>query len=392
MPETIAEAQTPTPQPESAFAQAFKAALENPPQETAEAPEAPQASQAKPVTPPPQATEKPPEATKPPAEDLEMPAEIKSEKGRNSWKEWKAKFDAVAKERDEFQTKLRETEAGLKSDLQRVQSELDSAKKNAIDPKEIEALKAERDEIRLRLKMRDVKEDPSWKSEIEQPLELALQEAQMNVPKELRTTLKRLMLEPPSDARQDAIENLIGELSPLKQVNVANALRAADAVNAKQAALLSNQKQLTEQYESYQKAERERQEAHKRSEFEKSVDEILSRATDPVKGLGVFQPIDDKPESKQAALEAARLARQYAAAEPNGRNMANLAAWAVQGEKSIPLLQAAHAEIQRLNAQLEKLTSKSPTSTSTPTGAQSQPAAKVVSFADKVRELMGNSG
>lgn len=391
MPETIAEAQTPTPQPESAFAQAFKAALENPPQETAEAPEAPQAPQAKPVTPPPQATEKPPEATKPPAEDLEMPAEIKSEKGRNSWKEWKAKFDAVAKERDEFQTKLKETEAGLKSDLQRVQSELDSAKKNAIDPKEIEALKAERDEIRLRLRMRDVKEDPSWKSEIEQPLELALQEAQMNVPKELRTTLKRLMLEPPSDARQDAIEQLIGELSPLKQVNVANALRAADAVNAKQAALLSNQKQLTEQYESYQKAERERQEAHKRSEFEKSVDEILSRATDPVKGLGVFQPIDDKPESKQAALEAARLARQYAAAEPNGRNMANLAAWAVQGEKSIPLLQAAHAEIQRLNAQLEKLTSKSPTSTSTPTGSQSQPAAKVVSFADKVRELMGSS-
>lgn len=391
MPETIAEAQTPTPQPESAFAQAFKAALENPPQETAEAPEAPQAPQAKPVTPLPQATEKPPEATKPPAEDLEMPAEIKSEKGRNSWKEWKAKFDAVAKERDEFQTKLKETEAGLKSDLQRVQSELDSAKKNAIDPKEIEALKAERDEIRLRLRMRDVKEDPSWKSEIEQPLELALQEAQMNVPKELRTTLKRLMLEPPSDARQDAIEQLIGELSPLKQVNVANALRAADAVNAKQAALLSNQKQLTEQYESYQKAERERQEAHKRSEFEKSVDEILSRATDPVKGLGVFQPIDDKPESKQAALEAARLARQYAAAEPNGRNMANLAAWAVQGEKSIPLLQAAHAEIQRLNAQLEKLTSKSPTSTSTPTGSQSQPAAKVVSFADKVRELMGSS-
>lgn len=392
MPETIAEAQTPTPQPESAFAQAFKAALENPPQGTAEAPETPQAPQAKPVTPTPQAAEKPPEATKPPAEDLEMPAEIKSEKGRNSWKEWKAKFDAVAKERDEFQTKLKETEAELKSDLQRVQSELDSAKKSAVDPKEIEALKAERDEIRLRLRMRDVKEDPSWKSEIEQPLEAALQEAQMNVPKELRTTLKRLMLEPPSDARQDAIEQLIGELSPLKQVNVANALRAADAVSAKQAALLSNQKQLTEQYESYQKAERERQEAHKRSEFEKSVDEILSRATDPVKGLGVFQPIDDKPESKQAALEAARLARQYAAAEPNGRNMANLAAWAVQGEKSIPLLQAAHAEIQRLNAQLEKLTAKSPTSTSTPTGAQSQPTAKVVGFADKVRELMGNSG
>ena len=292
--------------------------------------------------------------------DDPAPPEIKTEEGKKGWKEWKAKHDQTVKERDEFQKKYTETESSLKGQLDQITKDLAEAKKLMVDPKEIEAMKAERDDLRLRLKIKDVQADPSWASEIEAPYQAALSELRMNVPKDQRDALERLALQPPSEARNNAIDEIVNDLSPLKQYTVAGVLKQIEAVSAKRNALMADQKALAERYDAFQKSRQEQSSAEQRQQLESAIDNVMKLATDPEKGLGVFRPVDSTPEAKKAADAAASKARDWASLDLDPKTRANLAAWAVQGEMSVKLLSAAHEEITKLQAQVNKLTNATP--------------------------------
>lgn len=326
------------------------------------------------------------EAAKPQSKEADdAPPEVKTEESRKGWKEWKAKHEAVLKERDEFKQKYTETETSLKQQIDQVNRELAEAKKGFVDPKEIETLKAEREDLRLRLKLKDVQEDPSWKGEIEQPLSAAIEDARQNAPKESRALLARLMMEPASEARNDAIEDIVRDLSPLKQFNIAQAIKTADTVNAKKSALLADQKRLAASYEEFQRTSAERESAESRAKLESAVEAVLKQATDPENGLGVFKPVDATPEAKSAAQEAAHKARRWASSDLKPDDRARLAAWAVQGEQSVKLLSAAHSEIVKLQKQIDSLT------TATPSGGAStgeSKSSKPLSFIEAVKAQM----
>lgn len=345
---------------ESPFGKAFKEAESKSREETSQVEkQAVAAVEAQPKQPA-RHEQKPTNEQKVEAQPEDMPAEIKSEAGKKSWQKYK---EETAAKIAEFEKQT----SSVRSELEKATKALEEARKNAVDPAEIERLRKEKADIQkekedlyTRLRLKDIQEDPSWRADIEVPRQTALQDAKSNVPKEIRSHLERLMAEPPSDERNDAIEELVRDLSPLKQTNVAMAVRQHDAVLKKQEALLSNHKTLVSEYDQFQQNRTRSEQERAQKELETTVDSILAAASDPVKGMGVFQPTDSKDESKQQALERVRLAREMAMADPTPRNRANMAAWAVQGQQSIPLLNAAREEIVRLQAQLKKFESGSP--------------------------------
>lgn len=330
------------------------------------------------------------EAKKPDAKpaDDDTPPEVKTEEAKKGWKTWKAQHEAVLKERDELKAKFAETETTLKGQLDAINRELAEARKRVVDPKEIEALKGERDELRHKIKLKAVEEDPSWQQEISKPIEDALSKARINAPKEIRGTLEKLMQLAPSEERQDAIDKLLEEhgVSEYKRGVIGAAQATLDNVLAKKSALLSDQKRLVEQYEQFQKQSAEQKLASQRQQLEEAADAVLRVAADPEKGLGVFKPATDTPEARQAANDAVNTARHWATADLDPRSRANLAAWAVHGQHATKLLAAAEQELTKLRSQVEKLTA------ATPSGGASNPAPKVdepAGFVDAVKRLMG---
>lgn len=329
------------------------------------------------------------EAKKPdakPAED-DTPPEVKTEEAKKGWKTWKAQHEVVLKENGELKAKIAETETTLKKQLDAVNSELSEARKRAVDPKDIEALKNERDDLRHRIRLKAVEEDPSWQQEITKPIEDALGKARINAPKEIRGTLEKLMQLAPSEERQDAIDKLLEDhgVSEFKRGAIGAAQAALDNVLAKKSALLSDQKRLVEQYEQFQKQSGEQKLATQKQQLEEAADAVLRVAADPEKGLGVFKPSADTPEARQAANDAVNTARHWATTDLDPRSRANLAAWAVHGQHATKLLAAAEQELTKLRSQVEKLTA------ATPSGGASTPAPKAdepEGFVDAVKRLM----
>jgi DNA repair exonuclease SbcCD ATPase subunit len=296
---------------------------------------------------------------------------VKSEAGKQSWRTWKEKHAKL--EADYLEAQKREN--AVKSEVERLQKEY----QQRVDPKDVEALKKERDEIALRLRIHDVREDPSWQKEIERPLAEAMAKAKSSVRPEHRVALERLLAQPPSDERFDAIEQIVSELSPLRQQQVATQLAEVDRINQRREALMSDQKSLADRFAAFKREEEERAATSSKAELEQTVEAVLKRASDPQNGLGVFQSDRDAVEQ----------ARTYAMADPSPQNRANLAAWAVQGQRSVALLKAAGAEIEKLNAQISKLTQAQPTGgTAAPGSAPKKP----MSFVEAINQSMTTGG
>lgn len=370
-----------TPPPaESAFAKAAAAAMdpttpvvpeEAALQEQAPPPPAPKKEGNKPdLVPPPQA--KADKAADKPSDESDMPPEIKSDEGRKNWRTWKEQHSKLEAEHASLKKEREEAEKALKAEIERLTREVGQRP----DPKDFEAIKKEREEAQFKLKLKDVTEDPSWQKEIERPLADWLEKARTNAPRESRTQLERLLLQPPSDERNDAIEQLVVGLSPLKQTAIANAMIEIDKVNARKTALLSDHKRLVTEFETYTKREQEERKAAEYQAIENAAKSIISKLSDPQTGFGVLK----------GNKENAETAIRYATAELTPSDRATLAAWAVQGQKSQELLTAAADEIGKLKAQVAKLTSVTPGG-----GSQlsSQPKTEPTGFVEAVLQASG---
>ena len=283
-------------------------------------------------------------AEEPKLGDEDMPPEIKSDKGKENWRTWKQKYSKLETDYSESQKKITEYEAKLKAEVDRLTGEMS----RRVDPTEYEALKKERDEVQFKLRLKDVQEDPSWQSQIVKPMSDALELARQNCPRENRVQLERLLTQAPSDERTDAIEELVSGLSPLKQTNIARAMNEVDAVMKKRESLLADSKGLVQRYEEFQKRTAEESKLSARRELETEADAVLNAAIKS--GFGIFK---DSPEN-------VTLARQYATSDLSARDRAHIAAWAVQGQKLTPLLQEAAAEIEKLKGQIAKMTATAP--------------------------------
>jgi hypothetical protein len=370
-------AESPDLPPSSPFLKAFNEGAQTTPQTPAAEP------QAAATTPTPAAQTPPPVAQQPqknePQEepqDPDMPPETKSEEGKKGWKTWKENFKKLEVERDTLRKEREDLEKSLRSQIEGITKELEVAKKGYIPPDEIEALKKEREELRLKLRVRDVQEDPSWQEQIAKPLKEHMDSALQAVPREQRALLERLLSQPPSDARMDALDDLAQSLSPIRQTKLGAAVAEIDKVNKRREALMSDQKALADRYEAFQKESAQAQSTRIKQEHQSAIDSLLKIASDPQKGLGVFIPGADE-QGKQSAYEAASKARAYATSDLSPQDRANLAAWAVQGEHSVALLRAAHDEISKLRSQLEKVTAAKPSGGASVSGT---PDAKPAGF------------
>lgn len=310
--------------------------------------------------------------------DPDMPAEIKSDEGRKSWKTWKAKHNDLVKERDALQS---QHAAAVKQ-----MAELEDRLK-AINPEETAKLRAERDELHTRLKLKDVTSLPEWQERFERPVNTAIERAKRAVPAEQQARLEALLRLPPSETRDDAVQELIGDLPPLKQSLVSTALATVDETVAAKADAMKDEKALVAGYEKWleqenlktataAKEQRERMASH-------AFDAALKQA---VESIPLFQMLNQGSEEEKAiAAEAVTEARKLAGTINGPESVAALALAAVNGAKSQAVIVEAIAEIERLQGELDRLQSASPKTTGDAGGKPSGPQ----NFMEAFKAAMG---
>lgn len=136
--------------------------------------------------------------------------------------DWKA-FKAKQKERRAALEKERDT---VQAQVKALTTELEAAKKTALTPasapeiealrKELAGLKTERDTLDARLKVVDLANHPQFKSYYTDRINAQIERARAIAGKELAPAIEKLLAQPQSDARDEQLDSLLADLTPMK--------------------------------------------------------------------------------------------------------------------------------------------------------------------------------
>lgn len=342
---------------ESAFAKAFKGKIN----EGAEP--APEAQTPKPDT----ATTN---APKPTAEaDADAPPEVKSEQGKRDWKTWKQEHAKVLAERDTFAKKASEIETTYKASLAKLEADLAASRQ--VDPKEVETIRTQNKELSERLKLVALERTPEWETNYVKPMDGLKKHVQTLVGDGKSKEVMQLLQMEESEFKNERLEEIAGELSPVKQSQLGVlAFQVNDLLQKREEARADHAK-MADDWQARVQRDQEQTVQQRHAEGEKLFKDALGRVTETIPA---FQKVggDDETSSQFNARIDKHVAeaRELLLGKRSMNDVAEASFWAVWGKnEATPLLQKARAEIERLQAEVKSLSGVAPASRGGATGA-----------------------
>src|SRR5215831_17224239 len=263
----------------------------DPDQETEPPADTPATPAEKPATPPAPATTpptKPAEAPSKPADAAQPAAE---ERWPRSAKEWK-NFTQSRKAKDEqYEKTIADRDAKIK--------DLESKASQPVSPevqKEIEILRKENDDFSKQLRLVAVTNHPRFRSYFESKTNAALSQLRGCVPAERLDTVTKLVQQPDSDAKNDQINELLGELTPVQQGRLFGVINNLSAIQAEKDSEIERARTDYDQMMAQSKAQQEQQ----RAGFTKLLDDTVKLMQDAKGGRPEYQMRDGEVEWNQS--------------------------------------------------------------------------------------------
>jgi hypothetical protein len=315
-------------------------------------------------------------APEPPPNPDDLPPEVKSDAAKSNWKKLKESKEAAEKRAIEFEEQMKV-----------IQAEKEAREKEFADlrsqynPDEIAKIKAEREQLHSQLRLRDVQALPEFKRLYTDPIEGAIKTATSLVPEDKRRQAEWLLRQPESADRTAALESLAEGLSPLAAGRFGAVLDNLESKRSDMQSVLANEKDLVAGYEAKVKQDQEQLTARQIASRNKAI-EAASRQLAESK-IPVFTKIDGNDAHNKAVDESFQLAAKYATVSDPSQ-VAQLAHWAVVGQRIFPNLQEALQRAEKAESQIAKMTAAAPKPGATPSGgaAKGTPAATKKSFTE----------
>lgn len=304
---------------------------------------------------PPKDTNGTPPEPKPDMGTTDKVAEPAGEPGEEKWPrtatEWK-KFKEARKERE---TQLTGELDLTRKQIKEMEAKLASAS-NSVDPKELDVLKKERDELSERLRLTAVERHPDFQRHFDSKINAQLELAKRIVGPEKADAAIRLLKSEDGAWKDQQIEELVADLPPLKQSQIGGVLNALAEINTNKAGVLSNAKEHYDKLMGEQKA----QEKQRVATFQKAFSDALTKAQDPKDGIVVFQKREGDEAWNQGVEQRIKAATELLSGQPNPGQIVEAALNAVSFSAVLEHAKAIHTENQTLRAQIAELSKASP--------------------------------
>lgn len=299
---------------------------------------------------------------KPEEKDDDTPEDIKSEQGKSSWKRLKESKKAIETERDTIRTERDRLNESLKV----LRAEYDTYKSTTSKPvpkleelPEYQALKREFDardkeakELSERLRLVEVEQHPQFQAYFKAKTDQQLAIAKAAGGDKAVEILKL----PPGAYRDQQLEELSAELTPLKSAQLAGVLIRMEEINAEKANEIAKAKESYEQLQSNNKAQLEKQ----RGEMTAMFENVTKEVTDKEKGLAVFQEREGDEEWNKGVRERLSLARHAFEGKLKPEDAARAIYWSAAAPQLLVQLKGVMAEKAALEKQVAELRAATP--------------------------------
>ena len=314
--------------------------IEEPPAE----PEPPPAEPATPPVTPPVPPAAPPAA--PPAE----PA-AGEERWPRSAKEWK-NFTTQRKAKDaEYEKTIADREAKIK--------ELETKAAAPINPeiqKQIDGLKKENDEYSKQLRLLAVTTHPKFKGYFAGKLNTALTQLKSCVPADQLDTVTRLVQQPDSEHKEEAINKLLDEMTPYRRSVLQKVIGSLSEIEAERESEITRAQQDYDQMMAQAKADQEQRVAG----FTKLLDDTVKGMQDAKAGRPEYQLREGETEWNAAVQKRIENGRQLITGKLPTEVMFKAAFDAAAYPDVLAGYKAALGEIEKLKKQVAAMTAANP--------------------------------
>jgi hypothetical protein len=328
-----------TQQAIGSMADAFRAAMSGDPKPTPE-----------PAQEEPKAAEPPAPAPAPAPEP--QPVEETEVKESPSSKD----FKAIKNERDEWRTKFEELSG-------RYEESQGSSE-------EYEKLKAEYDKMSETLSLTNLERHPKFQEQYVKPMQAQIDRAKAYVPEDQRDALAKILSMPVSEARANALDDLVGDLPPSRQAYLQGILNRVDEISFERDAALA------ESNNAYQKLVEEenlissQKSAERDKQLNKSFESMLKDAQE---NISVYQLRDGDEEWNTGVRERVNLAKKILMEQNSFEDAATAALWAASGGALVEQNAALVEHNRRLQTELNKLQGAEPNAAGSKVAATTKP-------------------
>jgi hypothetical protein len=312
----------------------------------------------------------------------DVPASLSPE-GKADWKKLKSELAAIRTERDALKT---DWDGKLKSEREAAAAALKAEYESKL--RDFDNLRTEHEKLSGEFKRVAVEATPEWKTRFVEPIKSAVEQAKKIVGSEKGTQLAMLLEMPESEYRTNALESLVGELSPMRQQQVAAlAMRVSEVQAARDAARADHGKYAEEHAAQSQRAQ-EAQAAKQKEDGERFYRRTLDWAT---KTLPVFQEREGNEAVNKLVGENREKLRNLLLGQNDPEALGQTAAWALYGQYAGNMLSAAAAEMEKKDALIAKLQGAQPRQgTTSSAGGGGGAAEKPMTFLQAIkRETSG---
>lgn len=288
------------------------------------------------------------------------PAELPEDKWPRSAQEWKKFKEVRSKQLTERETKIK----ALETELSEVRAKINQP---SVDPKEIEALKKERDELSNELKVAKVERHPRFKAYFEGKTNAQIDLAKKIVGPDMANKVEEVLKLPEGTYRNNQIEEVMVGLGPIQQSRFGGILNALSEIESERNREIQN---ASASYDSLQKSQQEQMQAAQ-ANFQKTVADTLQSVQDAKNGLPQWQKRDGDAEwnaGLEERLKSAKNLLSGTVTDPKVVIQAALDAVALPAVLKDNLGLREH--IKKLEAQVQKLSAANPS----PVGERTQTA------------------
>ena len=325
-----------------------------------------------PPKPPTQAAPTPPPEPPKPAAVAAPPAPEPRKQPRTS-KEWDSYLlaeDARLKERD---AKISELSSRV--------SEFEKAPKPAAiaddDPRIVEAKKRE-DELSERLRLVDITQHPKFKAFYDGKKNAQIEMAKKIVGAESSEQIATLLSLPDNAYRQEKIEELVGQLSPIQQSRIGSVLNSLNEIEIEREGQIEQAKKDYTAYQEKAKKDGETRQAELKSNVEKGFTTVLStlQNSKDKDGLFIFQKQDGNEDWNKGVDERVAYAKNLIFGQNDPQALMRAAFHAAALPGVVKSYQTLLSQVQGLQEQVKGLTAAQPNlqSHTTPEGGEKAPA------------------
>lgn len=312
------------------------------------------------------------------ADFSDVPREYKP--GEMRGKNW----DRLHAKSDHFEqlatARAQEVEA-MRAELEAARAAAQNAAPSADITTRLTTLQQERDALQARLEAVAVEKSPRFEAQFKPRQQAALAQAKQAVGPEAAAKIEQLLSLGESSYRDNAIEELLSTLPPLRATKLTQAVADLDRLTAERASMASQSGELYKQWLSEENSARERANAERIAKASSTFDAELKE----------WEPVGLTADDVAAARSV------YSGQGATLQDASRAALWAVAGPKVAAQLQEALNRQAELESELSKLRGAQPgvgaaAAGALPSGADDDDDPTTTSYADRIAKQFLRQG